>query len=192
MVWAAPVLLALLGVTVAQNLFGFAYSSLMAPVGEAVFGVSAAMVGVLAAAEPVGATLGGVLLAAGGQPPIRPIWLLLGGAATFLAMMAAIPFAPWFWACCALFVAGGFGISLYSNVQTTIALAEAPAAMRSRVMGLITVAVGTWPVGMLLAGWLADRIGPLRALGALGLCGLFWLAGVAALYQRRHIDQQHG
>ena len=189
-VWVTPVLLALLGVTVAQNLFGFAYTSLMAPVGEAVFGVSAAMVGVLAAAEPTGATLGGLLLAALGQPPGRPIWLLLGGAATFLAMMAAIPFAPWFWACCALFVAGGFGIAVYSNVQTTLALAEAPLAMRSRVMGLITVAVGTWPLGMLLAGGLADRIGPLWALGTLGSCGLLWLAGVATLYQRRRIDQQ--
>jgi MFS family permease len=179
---ATPALVALLGVTVAQNLFGFAYSSLMAPVGETVFGVSAVMVGVLAAAEPAGATLGGLLLAARGQPPGRPVWLLMGGAAGFLAMMAAIPFAPWFGPCCLLFVAGGFGIALYSNVQTTMALSEAPDGMRSRVLGLITVAIGTWPIGMLMAGWLADRIGPLWALGALGVAGLLWLACVAALY----------
>ncbi len=187
-----PVLIGLLGVTVAQNLFGFAYSSLVAPVGRDVFGVSAAMVGVLAAAEPAGATLGGMLLAAIGQPPGRPIWLLLGGAATFLAMMAVIPFAPWFWACCALLTAGGFGIALYSNVQTTLALAEAPMAMRSRVMGLVTSAVGTWPLGMLTAGWLADRIGPLWALGALGISGLAWLSGVGAFLVRRSrgIDQR--
>lgn len=181
---ATPVLLALLGVTVAQNLFGFAYSSLTAPIGRDVFGVSAAMVGVLAAAEPCGATLGGLLLAAKGQPPGRPVWLLLGGTATFLTLMAMIPLAPWFWPCCALLLAGGCGIALYSNVQTTIALAEAPPAMRSRVMGLVTVAIGMWPVGMLLAGWLADRIGPLWALGTLGLGGLTWLAGVASLYLR--------
>jgi len=191
---ATPVLLALLGVTVAQNLFGFAYSSLMAPVGEQVFGVSAAMVGVLAAAEPTGATLGGLLLAAKGQPPGKPVWLLVAGAGTFLAMMAAIPLAPWFWACCALFLAGGFGIALYSNLQTTIALAEAPVAMRSRVMGLITVAVGTWPVGMLVAGWLGDQIGPLWALGLLGVGGLVWLGCVATFYLRRRagIHQQIG
>lgn len=182
---ATPALLALLGVTVAQNLFGFAYTSLVAPVGRDVFGVSAAMVGLLAAAEPVGASLGGLAQAASGQPPGRPVWLLLGGAATFLALMAALPLAPWFWACCALLMAGGVGISVYSNVQTTIALAESPPAMRSRVMGILTVAIGTWPLGMLLSGWLADRIGPLWALGALGLAGLLWLAAVAALYQRR-------
>jgi MFS family permease len=186
LVRATPALLALLGVTTAQNLFGFAYTSLMAPVGETVFGVSAVMVGVLAAAEPTGATLGGLLLAARGQPRGRPVWLLIGGAATFLALMAAIPFAPWFWPCCLLFVAGGFGIALYSNVQTTIALDEAPEAMRSRVMGLITVAIGTWPVGQLAAGWIADRIGPLWALGALGAAGLLWLAGVAGVYLHQH------
>jgi MFS family permease len=182
---ATPALIALLGVTVAQNLFGFAYASLMAPVGETVFGASAAMVGVLAAAEPAGATLGGLALASWGQPRGQPVWLLIGGAATFLALMAAIPLAPWFWPCCLMFAVGGFGIALYTNVQTTIALAEAPAAMRSRVMGLITVAIGTWPLGMLVAGWLADRIGPLWALGALGAAGLAWLAGVAAIYVAR-------
>jgi MFS family permease len=181
---AMPVLLALLGVTIAQNLFGFAYTALVAPVGRDVFGVAAAMVGVLAAAEPSGATLGGLFLAATGQPPGRPVWLLLGGAAAFLAMMAALPLAPWFWPCCALLFAGGFGIALYSNVQTTIALAEAPLAVRSRVLGMVTVGVGTWPIGMLLAGWLADRIGPLWALQALGVGGLVWLAGVAALLLR--------
>jgi MFS family permease len=184
-VWATPALIALLGVTVAQNMFGFAYSSLMAPVGQTVFGVSDAMVGVLAAAEPTGATVGGLLLAALGQPPGRPVWLLMGGAATFLVLMAAIPFAPWFWPCCGLFVAGGFGIALYSNVQTTIALDHAPIAMRSRVMGLITVAVGTWPVGMLVAGWLGDQIGPLWALGAMGGAGLAWLLGVAVVFVKR-------
>ncbi len=189
---AVPVLLALIGVTIAQNLFGFAYTALVAPVGRDVFEVSAAMVGVLAAAEPTGATLGGLFLAATGQPPGRPVWLLLGGAATFLAMMALIPLAPWFWECCALLFAGGFGIALYSNVQTTIALAEAPLAMRSRVLGLVTVGVGTWPVGMLLAGWLADRIGPLWALQALGIAGLVWLAAVAALLLRAAPRQTPG
>lgn len=181
---ATPVLIVLIGVTTAQNLFGFAYTSLVAPVGEGVFGVSAVLVGVLAAAEPAGATLGGLALAAWGHPPGRQPWLLMAGAATFLTLMAAIPAAPWFWACGALLFAGGFGIALYSNVQTTLALAEAPTAMRSRVMGLITVAIGTWPVGMLVAGWLADRIGPLWALGALGIAGLAWLAGVATFYAR--------
>ncbi len=181
----SAVLLGLLGVTVAQNLFGFSYSALMAPVGQDVFGASAALVGVMSAAEPAGATLGGILLAWRGTPRGQPVWLLLGGAAAFMAAMGLLPAVPWFWAACGLLLAGGFGVALYSNEQTTIALAYAPAPVRSRVMGLMTVAVGTWPLGMLLAGWLADHVGPLWALGALGWGGLLWLAAVGSVLARR-------
>jgi MFS family permease len=181
----SAVLLTLLIVTVAQNLFGFAYSSLVAPAGRDVFGVSAALVGVLAAAEPAGASLGGLALALFGTPPGRSIWLLLGGSAWFLVMLALTAAASWFWTAAALLLAGGLGLALYSNEQTTIALTEAPEATRSRVMGLVTTAVGFWPIGMLLAGWLADHIGPLGAMAALGLAGLLWLALAAASHVLR-------
>lgn len=181
----SAVLLGLLGVTMAQNLFGFAYTSLIAPVGRDVFGVSAALVGVLAAAEPAGATLGGIALAAGGTPPGRPIWLFLGSSAWFLAMLALTGAAPRFWIAAGLLLAGGLGLALYSNEQTTIALTEAPEAARSRVMGLVTTAVGGWPLGMLLAGLLADRYGPLGAMATLGVAGLVWLGAVGAGLARR-------
>ena len=181
----SSVLLALLAVTLAQNLFGFAYTSLVAPAGRDVFAVSAALVGVLAAAEPAGATLGGVVLALGATVRGRKTWLLLGGAAWFMAMLALTAALPWFWPCCGLLLVGGLGIALYSNEQTTIALGETPAPVRSRVMGLLTTAVGGWPLGMLLAGWLADHIGPLDAMATLGVAGLLWLAVVAIAYARR-------
>ena len=180
-----PALLALLGVTVTMNLFGFAYTSLMAPVGEQVFRVAPGLVGVLAAAEPAGASFGGMLLAGWGAPRTDPVWLLLGGVAGFLAMMALLPLASGFWVACALLLAGGLGIALFSNFQVTIALNEAPFAVRSRVMGLITTAIGTWPLGMLLAGWLADRVGALLALCALGSAGLCVLVVIATLYAQR-------
>ena len=175
----SSVLLALVLVTVGQNLFGFAYTTLIAPAGRDVFGVSAAMVGVLAAAEPAGGTLGGMALALFGVPPGRPIRVFIGGSAWFLLMLALTAAAPRFWATAGLLFAGGLGLAIYSNEQTTIALAEAPEAARSRVMGLVSTAIGGWPVGMLLAGWLADRAGPLGAMGVLGVAGLVWLGAVA-------------
>jgi MFS family permease len=186
---AVPVLWALVGGTIAMNLFGFAYTSLVAPLGRGVFGASDTLVGVLAAAEPAGATLGGLALAVLGAPPGRPIWYLLGGAGAFLAAMTIIPLAPWFWAASGLLFAGGIGIAVYSNVQVTIALAASPAGMRSRVMGLLTTAVGTWPFGMLFAGWLAGHIGPLSALAAMGMAGMAWVAAVGLLYTRRRGDR---
>ena len=181
----SSVLLALLAVTMAQNLFGFAYSSLVAPIGRDVFAVSATLVGVLAAAEPMGATLGGLGLTAGLMVPGRRVWVFLGSSAWFLAALALAAAAPWFWGAAALLLVGGLGLAVYSNEQVTIALAEAPEAARSRVMGLVTTAIGCWPLGMLLAGWLAERIGPLHAMAALGVAGLLWLAAVGVKYARR-------
>jgi MFS family permease len=177
---ASRVLTALLAVTIVQNLFGWAYTSLVAPVGRDVFGVSASLVGVLAAAEPGGAALGGLGMALGGVLPGQPAWLLWGGSALFLALLAAFPAIGTFWTGFAVLLIGGLGVALYTNQQMTIALTDAPAAVRSRVMGVLTMAVGTWPLGMLLAGWLGDRIGPLWAMGALGATGLTALLVVAA------------
>lgn len=181
----SAVLWALVVVTVGQNLFGFAYTTLIAPVGQDVFGASAALVGVLAAAEPAGGTLGGLALAAFGAPRGRPIWVFIFGSVWFLALLALTAAAPGFWVVAVLLFAGGVGLALYSNEQTTVALAEAPEAARSRVLGLVMTAVGGWPVGMVLAGWLADRMGPLAAMGTLGVAGLVWVAAAASGYARR-------
>ena len=47
--------------------------------------------------------------------------------------------------------------TLYSTC--TIMFLIAPATMRSRLMGVLTVSIGTGPIGMLYAGFLADWIG---------------------------------
>ena len=41
---------------------------------------------------------------------------------------------------------GGFGTAGFSNMQTTLMLTEAPSEMRSRLMGLVTVGIGTGPL----------------------------------------------
>ena len=44
-------------------------------------------------------------------------------------------------------------------MQSTIFFLAAPAALRSRVMGLLTVSIGAGPIGMLHVGLLADWLG---------------------------------
>src|SRR6195256_5232840 len=60
-----PTILLGFGITIVTNAFAFAYSGLVAPLGLSAFHVSPALVGLLAAGEPLGALLGGALLAAG-------------------------------------------------------------------------------------------------------------------------------
>jgi hypothetical protein len=78
-----------------------------------------------------------------------------------------------------LLLIGGSGTAAFSNMQTTLILTEAPFATRSRVMGIVTVCIGTGPIGVLAIGVLSQRLGPSAAilimagLGVGGL-GLVW------------------
>jgi len=67
----------------------------------------------------------------------------------------------------------------FSNMQTTLILTEAPLATRSRVMGIVTMCIGTGPIGVLMIGILSGQTGPSVAIlimASIGLCGsgLVW------------------
>ena len=53
-----PTILLVFGITIVTNAFAFAYSGLVAPLGAGAFDVSPALVGLLAAGEPLGALAG--------------------------------------------------------------------------------------------------------------------------------------
>ena len=175
------VIFGVLIVTIAMNLLGFPYSALLAPLGRQHFMVSPTLIGVLAAAESFGSLLGGLRLA-GGDPPGAGRVLMVGGSLLFLGAVAAMPFVPWFWPACALLVVAGIGASAFANMQTSLIILHAPAHMRSRLMGLLTVCIGMGPWGILLVGALAGLFGPLVAIDMIALigflsvlwCGLYW------------------
>jgi len=175
--------LIVVAVTAAMNLFAFSYSAIVPPLARIGFGVSDAMVGVIAAGEPTGALIGGLVLARW-TPPFNPLFLLIAGSATFMAGLAVMAFMPtYLWACGAL-VGGGIGLALFGNMQTTLILTRVPAAIRSRQMGLITVVIGVAPVGHLAIGVLAETLGPLNAVVISAATGLLALAVIGAFTSR--------
>ena len=172
------------GVTVVTNAFAFAYSGLVAPIGSGVFHVSPALVGLLAAAEPLGALLGGALIAAGVVRMDRRL-TFAGGAGLFMVALIAMALSPSYWLAFAVLVIGGFGTAGFGNMQTTLMLTEAPAEMRSRLMGLVTVGIGTGPLGVLVAGLLSDAIGPRGAVLIMAGAGLAATIALAAGLRER-------
>jgi MFS family permease len=175
-------------VTIAMNLLGFPYAALVAPIGRQHFMVSPALVGMMAASESFGAFLGGLWLT-GGDPPGSGRKLMVGGSLLFLVCAALMPLAPVFPLACALLVAGGFGSAAFANMQTSLIITHAPPHIRSRLMGLLTVCIGSGPVGILLVGALASLLGPLGAVDAIELTGLAAVA-VAGLVWRRRENRQ--
>ena len=179
-----PTILLVFGITIVTNAFGFAYSGLVAPLGLAAFDVSPALVGLLAAGEPLGALVGGALIAAGFLRMDRRL-AFAGGAALFMAALIVMALSPSFWLAFAVLVIGGFGTAGFGNMQSTLMLTEAPPEMRSRLMGIVTVCIGTGPLGILAAGAISDQIGPRGAVIVMAVLGLLLTGALAwALRQR--------
>ncbi|MFO1163349.1 MAG: MFS transporter [Reyranellaceae bacterium] len=179
-----PTILLVFGITIVVNAFAFSYSGLISPLGLGVFGVSPALVGLLAAGEPMGAFMGGALMAAGVLRLDRRL-LFAGGAAFFFVALIVMALSPSYWLALAVLIAGGFGTAGFSNMQTTLMLTEAPPAMRSRMMGIVTVCIGTGPLGVLTAGVLARALGPREAVLAMACLGLLATALMSAALRRR-------
>jgi MFS family permease len=179
-----PTILLVFGVTVITNAFAFAYSSLVAPLGLGAFGVSPALVGLLAAAEPLGALMGGGLLAAGLLRMDRRL-AFAGGAALFMVALIVMAVSPSYWLAFSVLVAGGFGTAGFANMQSTLMLTEAPAEMRSRLMGIVTVCIGTGPLGIIVIGLVSDQIGPRGAVLVMALAGLVLTAALTLALKPR-------
>jgi MFS family permease len=172
-----PVVMAVLGVTIAMNLFIWSYTGAVAPIARFIFGAPTAVVGALAAGEPLGGIIGGALLTRSNFG-IPPRLMMIGGSMSFVVMLILMPWAPGYWLACAMLVVGGIGSAGFSNQQTTLILSDAPAPMRSRLLGLTAACIGTGPFGLLLVGALADALGPGVAVQVMALTGFIALAAV--------------
>ena len=181
--WTRPTILLVFGVTIVTNAFAFAYSGLVAPLGQGEFHVSPALVGLLAAGEPMGALMGGALIAAGLLRLDRRL-AFAGGAALFMVALIFMALSPSYWLALALLIMGGFGTAGFSNMQSTLMLTEAPPEMRSRLMGVVTVCIGTGPLGQLAAGALSSPLGSRGAIVVMAATGLA-LTGAMVLALRR-------
>jgi MFS family permease len=173
------VLAAVMVVTVIANLFGFSYVAMVPVVGVGTLGLDAPGIGLLMSMEGAGATLGALTLAFVVRPAAYAR-VFSAGALLFLAMVlcfsradSALP------AMAALFVAG-LGLAGFGAMQSTVLLSASAVAMRSRVMGVLVVCIGAGPLGVLLVGWLAERMGATAALALTAGAGLGLMVALCA------------
>jgi MFS family permease len=173
-----------LAVTIAMNLLAFPYSALVAPIGRQVFEVSPTLVGILAASEAFGAFIGGMWLTST-EPRISGHTLMVGGSLMFIACVFMMPLAPVFAMASGLLAIGGFGSAAFANMQTSLIVLHAPVHIRSRLMGLLTVCIGMGPLGILLVGFLADRVGPMLAINIVEAICFVWVVWIGIRWRRR-------
>jgi MFS family permease len=158
-----PLIAGTLAITFIMNFFGFPYSSLVPAIGRDELGLNATLIGLLASGEGTGALIGSTMIAFSRRnlPYARTVLLgsLLLLLSTFLfSLSSGFGFAF------AALVLGGIGSAGFGTMQTTLILTETPFELRARIMGVLTMFIGTGPLGMLSMGLLAAWLGPSHAV----------------------------
>ena len=79
----------------------------------------------------------------------------------------------WFFAATAALVTIGVASACFAAMQSTLSYLGAPPEYRSRVLGVLTLCIGTGPIGFLNVGWMAESFGAPTALVISAAEGLF-------------------
>jgi MFS family permease len=172
------VLLLMLGL---MSVMGMPYATLMPAIADRVLGRGVDGVGLLMGATGVGALLGALTLAA--KEGLRGLEQWVRRAAVlFSVSLVAFSLSRSLWLSVVLLVPTGYGFMVQMAASNTLLQSMSPDAMRGRVMAVYSMMLmGMTPIGALLAGALAARIGPAQTVG---LGAVFTLAGALAFAVR--------
>jgi len=171
-------ILASLAITMIVNFWGFAYISLIPVIGENQLGLSAVTIGLFASTEGLGALIGSVLVGLYARPAFYTR-LYLYGSVLFLLTVIAIGLSDLAPLSFVLMLMAGVFVASFAVMQSTVTFLASPPETRSRVMGVLTVSIGTCPIGMLHVGLLADYVGAGTAIVVMAIEGVIALAVVA-------------
>jgi MFS family permease len=169
-----PKLIGILTITVIYNVFGWPFTSMIPVIGQDNLHLGAGGIGVLASMDGIGAFCGSIALMLWAKPA-NYARLYVGGVVLYLLLLvvfALVPNVP-FAGTALLFT--GICNAAFSVMQATLIYLAAPPEMRSRLYGVLSVCIGSAPIGFLCLGLLADAVGATAATAMSGIVGLLVL-----------------
>ena len=172
----------ILVITIAFNVFGFPFTSMIPVLGRDHLGLDPFMVGVLSSLEGFGA-FAGALLVAWVARPTNYFLIYLWGTVTYiflvfyLSILSYIVGGPYHSLIAASITLTliGVGGACFAAMQSTLTYLGASPEYRSRVLGVLTLCIGSGPIGFFNVGWMANIWGAPTALFVMSLEGLFVL-----------------
>ena len=139
------------------------------------FGLGPIGLGILASTEGIGAFIGALAAALWARPG-QYGRIYVGGVLLYLlALMVFAHMGNPILGGIALLVTG-IGGACFAAMQTTIVYLAAPAEMRGRVLGILSVCIGSAAIGFIQLGVLANMFGAVTASTVTGLAGLAAMA----------------
>ena len=162
-------------VTIIYNVFGWPFSSMIVVIGKDNLGLGPIGIGVLASTEGIGAFLGAITVAMLAKPH-HYARVYVGGVILYLVALIVVAQVPNEIIAGTALLFTGIGGACFAIMQNTIIYLAAPPEVRSRVLGILSVCIGSATLGFLFLGWAAQTFGVVAACTATGLLGLASLA----------------
>jgi len=183
------IVLATLLITVNSNIFAYSYITMVPAIAKQVMGLSAFPTGLLMTAEGFGAVMGATTVAFLSKPQ-RFNQVYFFGALLYLIAIFVFAASHNFWIALPVICIGGLGGACFGSMQSTLIVANTPPEMRNRIMGVLAMAIGAQPIGVLLVGWLSEQYGPAAGLMTTSGIGIATMALAALIWpeMRRRRD----
>jgi MFS family permease len=182
-VWNDRRLVGTLTVTVIYNVFGWPFTSMIPVIAQGTLHLSDAHTGLLQSMDGIGAFLGAIVIALLVRRPQFGV-VYVGGVLSYMAMIIAFGAVAHPLPAGAALIAEGFSSSGFSIMQATLVYLFAPAEMRSRMLGVLSVCIGLGPLGFFNIGLMADWLGAPMATIITGIEGLIAMALTWRLWRR--------
>ncbi len=174
-------LLAVILITLIMNLWMFPYNSLLPVFAREVLHKGPIELGFLSTGTGLGSFLGLLMLNFLRQR-VNVGTLFVVGTGWMCVALAAFALSHVYPLSWVLLVCAGMGMACFGTLQSTIVLLSTSDEMRSRVMGILVLAIGGDPLGQLQIGTLAEIFGVQATLaGQAGAAALALVLIVAVL-----------
>jgi len=170
-----PRLVAVLVITVIYNVFGWPFTSMVPVIGQDSLHLAPGGIGILASMTGVGSFLGAIAIALWARQRHFTA-LYVAAVLSYLVLIIGVAQAPQTLLAGTALLLTGLANSGFSVMQATLIYLAAPAAMRSRLYGVLSLCIGSGLVGFLNIGLMAQLIGAPAATTVSGIEGLLAMA----------------
>lgn len=181
--WNTPVLRTTLVMLAIIGTLTYEFTTTLPLLSEFTFGAGSAGLAIMTSLMGAGAVVGGLVVAASGQPSLRR---LVSIAAWFGAAVVAVSAMPTVGLVYVLMpLVGAASVAMIAMSNATLQLHSEP-KLRGRVMALFSMALlGSTPIGGPIVGWIGEHVSPRLALLVGGVAAL-----LAALYGWASLTRQ--
>ena len=179
-IFTSRILITVLVVTIIMNFLVFTYQSQLTVLVQTNLSDLPIILGVLAALEGVGATLGTLMIA--NFPMKRGMMIFLSGSFLFGICIIAFVFSKVLFVSILLMIIGGFGMAGFGTLKSILIISSSDQKIRGRVLGILAITIGTQPIGAFLLGYYSREYGSVNAVKISVLIAMILLITVTILY----------